>query len=115
MRHKASKIDFRRLAGEVEDSDSEVEMEQPSIAKKPIINTGSKYRLVKDKRDEDEELQHPRDACVCCHQVNQRRSAHALNTHRFQERAFLIFSHLPWTGDDKEAERLSEKWVPGTF
>ena len=33
--------------------DSEVEVEQPSIAKKPIINTGSKYRLVKDKRDED--------------------------------------------------------------
>ena len=79
MRHKASKIDFRRLAGEVEDSDSEVEVEQPpSIAKKPIINTGSKYRLVKDKRDEDEELEHPRDACVCCHQVNQRRSAHVM-------------------------------------
>ena len=76
MRHKASKIDFRRLAGEVEDSDSEVELEQPSIAQKPI-NTGSKYRLVKDKRDKEEE--HPRDACVCCHQVNQRRSAHVLN------------------------------------
>ena len=69
MRHKASKIDFRRLAGEVEDSDSEVEAEQPSKAEKPII-TSNKYRQGIEKRKEEIE-EYPKDACVCCHQVNQ--------------------------------------------
>ena len=61
MRHTASKIDFRRLAGEVEDSDPEVEVEQASI-KKPIITSNKYHPGVQD----DEA---PRDACVCCHQV----------------------------------------------
>ena len=67
MRHRASKIDFRRLAGEVEDSESESEVEQASTAKKSIV-TSSKYHLGEEKRDGDDE--HPKDACVCCHQVS---------------------------------------------
>ena len=72
MRHRASKIDFRRLAGEIEDSESESEVEQASTAKKSIV-TSSKYHLGEEKRDGDDE--HPKDACVCCHQVS-----HGLNS-----------------------------------
>ena len=78
MRHRASKIDFRRLAGEVEDSESEAEVEQASTAKKSII-TSSKYHHGEEKKDEDDE--HPKDACVCCHQVSNR--LNSVNGHRF--------------------------------
>ena len=67
MRHRASKIDFRRLAGEVEDSESDAEVEQASTARKSIV-TSPKYHLGDEKRDKDDE--YPKDACVCCHQVN---------------------------------------------
>ena len=64
MRHTASKIDFRRLAGEDEESDPEAAMELPNSAKTPVaLNDG------RGEGQEEEEGELAKDACICCHQV----------------------------------------------
>ena len=62
MRHTASKIDFRRLAGE--DEESEVEVELPNTE-----TTQAGFNNGRGERQEEEEGELAKDACICCHQV----------------------------------------------